>query len=159
MTRNLTENSYENIFIGTKFSLDCPFRHFDRIQWFKNGINISDQDGSLEFMNITMKDNGTYFCHVSNAAGSRHYEHSIIVHFPPKAELKINNKTYNEPSLDVIISESFHMECGAIGCPDPQVCFTFNYNNLADLHTIIISFNDVRSNGSIMVISSPYTMF
>lgn len=122
-TRKLTENSYDNILIGMKFSLDCPFRDFDRIQWFKDGITVNrDQNVSLEFMNITLKDNGTYSCQVWNAAGSRYYEHTVFVNFPPKVVLGNETEWANASIIDVVSSNQFSIKCNVIGYPIPRVC-------------------------------------
>lgn len=121
-TRTLTENSFDNVLIGTQFSLDCPFRHFDSIQWFKDGIRVDKvQDRSLEFMNVTLKDNGTYSCHVSNAAGSRYYEHTVFVNFPPKVVLENEIELANASTIDVVLSNQLSVNCDVVGYPIPKV--------------------------------------
>lgn len=99
----------------------CPFKNFDQVFWYKKGIESYHWNNEFILPNVSLKDNGTYICHVSNVAGSRQHEHSIFVNYPPKIELKNDNQTFDRFSLDVILSQPFHMECGAIGYPDPEV--------------------------------------
>lgn len=119
----LPVNSYADVLMGEDYSIECPFKDFDRIIWSKDEINMENQTNILNFSNINLDNNGTYRCNASNLAGSRQFNHTIFVNFP--SQISINEKDWNASIVDVVSSNHFEWKCEATGYPLPKVRYRF----------------------------------
>lgn len=52
--------------MGDGFNLTCPFEHFNRCEWLKNGESFNNNRTIIDFQHVAISDTGIVFSTISN---------------------------------------------------------------------------------------------
>lgn len=106
-----------NVLINNHLDLLCPFENFNNIRWRKENSELNEINStyfSKQF--ISLQDAGNYTCFAENEAGINQFTYKVIVNSPPKIDDNLTSSNF-----DVLIGDTFTMECRSIGFPQPKV--------------------------------------
>ncbi|XP_055324358.1 hemicentin-1-like [Sitodiplosis mosellana] len=133
----------EHIKLGEGFNLTCPFDHFNRFDWLKNGEPFNNKTRIIDFQHVSISDAGNYTCRVSNEAGQNEYTYQISVHYSPV----IQNSSINDTIIDVTLATNFSIDCQASGFPLPKFEWTHNGDVISSNASLFIDKLDTSNQG------------
>nr|XP_042899314.1 hemicentin-1 isoform X1 [Parasteatoda tepidariorum] len=125
------KDSNLEIISGLPVTLDCSSSAlpFPDITWLKNSVFlppvghnfvIKDKNQKLEFVNVTISDNGEYTCVAKNIAGETSNTFRLSVSAPPSF------KNPSDQDLTVVKNNSVLLDCSAKGFPEPMYAWRKN---------------------------------
>ncbi|XP_045484557.1 hemicentin-1 isoform X2 [Pieris rapae] len=135
------QSTVRDLVEGTVGELECPVRHRERVQWYKDAVLIAN--GSLTFPNVSRSVSGQYACVVSNRVGSTHALVTVNVVWPPS----FLNRPENEVQLSK--GDDAFFDCAFDANPRANVQWFFDSELLKgeDRHTLKVMKAQTRHSG------------
>ncbi|XP_063831762.1 hemicentin-1-like [Ostrinia nubilalis] len=114
---------------GTSARISCKAsgKPVPKIQWIRNGEAIGENDESISYADLVLKDvklndAGVYACVASNEGGVAEEKIRLEVLEPPKIfQTLFQDNSTVEVNLEVITGQSFYLHCHPYGNPLPEI--------------------------------------
>lgn len=134
--RFLTEVAkvHNNILVGKRIDLICPFENYESIEWFLDGKLLKRKSYSIHSNQLILDDvqrdyQGNYTCRATNAAGHSEYSFEVTVVYPPEilddndelASNSVLSESNDFAEVEVVEDSDLKLVCLVNGSPKPRI--------------------------------------